>query len=103
MIKDARHKNQFDYIMDLLEHDFKNLQKFPDDFIVTTKLNISQASLMQFTKDNPRFVKVKKTFGKLKSVIKKGKTIQNIQSSLILQRQCVNGTSTKTRKLRCAC
>lgn len=97
IITEARHKNPF-HVMHILRDDFKNLQKFADEFIRTTKLNISKAAWIQITQDNTASVKKKKSFNELEAwettnVLKNGKRIQDISTSHIPQLQCENRIS----------
>lgn len=105
MIKEARHKNPFE-VVNLVENDFKDLQKFADTFINTSNLQISQASWIRISNENPGYVKVKKTFSEIEdwtisNVVRKGKRIQDLCSYQIPPLQCKNRiTAAKLKDLK---
>lgn len=105
MIKEARHQNPFT-VVNMVENDFKDLQKFADSFINTSNLQISKASWIRITSDNPGQVKIKKTFSETEdwavcNVLKKGKRIQDICSHQIPPLECKNRiTAAKLKDLR---
>lgn len=94
MILSARHKNPFKVVR-LERDDFKNFHQVSDDFINTSKLQISQVSWIQITKENPTLVKTKKTFSDLEpwtkcNVLKKGKNLNHITQIIPPSLECKN-------------
>lgn len=76
-------------MLDMGEHVFFDFQTASSKCIDTSKLGISKASWLRVTKEEPGVVLHKKTFNSLLGwekcrVLKKGVTIQNIQSAELL-------------------
>lgn len=94
MIRSARHKNPFKTVR-LEKDDFKNFTELADQFINTTKLQISQISWIQIRKDDPTVIKTKKTFSELETwtkcnVLKKGKKLNQIIEVIPPPLECRN-------------
>lgn len=82
MVKSARVKNPFK-VVQMTEEDFHDIGTVADNFISTTKMNISKASWIQLNSEKPTTVKIRKTFNEMEAwtsiqVLKKGKKSQNI-------------------------
>lgn len=101
MIKNACHKNPFKAFT-MHSEDFKDIQKLADEMLNTTKLKISQVSWIMVNKENPKMVKIRKSFSELEAwtecnVFKQGKRIQDILGNLPLL-ECKNRISAEKIK-----
>lgn len=94
MIKECCHKNPYSVVR-MEENDFKDLHSLANEYINISKLNISQASWVRVTKDNPFTVFIRKSFNDMApwekcNVLKKGKELINFRSEVIPLLECKN-------------
>lgn len=102
MIRTARHKNPFNVIR-LTEPDFKDFQQMADNFLNTTKLNISKVCWIKISKENPLIVHTKQSFNDLDTwvscnILKRGKTLNEIKTRPLSQLSCKSRISKEKAK-----
>lgn len=95
MIKETRHNNPFQ-VVQVQQEDFKDLQQVADEYINTTKINISKACWIRISAENPTRIQIKTSFSEVApwqtyNVLKKGKNLNNLQELSSLQ--CKNRIS----------
>lgn len=105
MILECCHKTPFK-VSHVEEQDFKNIQQLADEYINTSKLNISQTAWVRISADDPGRIYVRKSFSdacpwESHNVLKKGKRLSDLRLQPLPPLQCHNRiTAAKLENLK---
>lgn len=97
MIAEARHQRPFN-VLHMQRNDFKDFQSMADEYLNTTKLQISQVVWIKIEQGQETSVKTKKTFSDIEqwttcNVLKKGKKATGISLAVVPDLDCTNRIS----------
>lgn len=89
IVKSARYAPPFN-VVDMTPCGFWDLKRAADEYINTTKLNISKATVITIEATNPTLIKIKTSFsdvdeGMQVNVLKKGKTLAGLRQANIMK------------------
>lgn len=102
MIEHTREKNPF--VVNVMDEDnFFNFKEAANQFLVTTKLNISKAQWIRVTSDRPGVVQIKQTFSEVEHwrdhyIFRKGVTAEDIATAPLPVLQCSSKLSEEKKK-----
>lgn len=102
MIREARHDNKFN-VVSMEPLNFFDIQTACDALINTSKLNIKKASWIKIDSSNPAVVQIKESFNEMEpwkciSVLKKGKTLEDIKKTELRVRSHLNSISAEKKE-----
>lgn len=97
VVKSARYSPPFD-IIDMVASGFWDMKRAADEYINTTKLNISKASVITIDQANLPYITMKTTFSELHegvkvNILKKGKTLADLRRANIIKLPPENNVS----------
>jgi hypothetical protein len=102
MIKTARNKQPF-HVVRMEKEDFLDFKEAANEFIITKNLKISQGHCVKIDSEDPAIVKIKETHSPLESwkpinILKRNKTINQLQNFVIPRLHCVSKISEEKKK-----
>ncbi|KAK5648470.1 hypothetical protein RI129_003362 [Pyrocoelia pectoralis] len=89
IVRSARYTPPFQ-VIDMIPNGFWDLKRAADEYINTTKLNISKATVITIEATNPAFIKIKTTYSDLQegvqvNVLKKGRSLDGLRHAIIMK------------------